>query len=210
MALQTEQSPAGAIKKEIVLLLCLCCLIIGFLSGIVFSIYKTPADGGSAKVAANQPAGYPPQAGKLTAEMAQQMLKLELEVQKNPENIEAWTNLGHLYFDSDQADKAIIAYNKSLALAPNNADVLTDLGVMYRRAGNPQQAIASFDRAIQANDKHETARFNKGIVLLYDLKDQPGAIAAWQGLATLNPMATAPNGQLISEMIKEIQDKKMN
>lgn len=207
MASQPEQSPAGGFKKEIVLLIGLGCLIIGFLSGIVFSIYKAPAGGGAAKVAAGQPEA---QAGKLTAEQTQLLLQLELEVQKNPKNAEAWTNLGHLYFDSDQADKAITAYNKSLALAPNNADVLTDLGVMYRRAGNPQQAVASFDRAIQANAKHETARFNKGIVLLYDLKDQPGAIAAWQGLVSLNPMATAPNGQLISEMLKEMQDKKMN
>lgn len=207
MASQPEQSPAGGFKKEIVLLIAIGCLIIGFLSGIVFSIYKTPAGGGAVKVAAGQPEA---QAKKLTAEQTQLLLQLELEVQKSPNNAEAWTNLGHLYFDSDQADKAITAYNKSLALAPNNADVLTDLGVMYRRAGNPQQAVASFDKAIQANTKHETARFNKGIVLLYDLKDQPGCIAAWQGLVSLNPMATAPNGQLISEMLKEMQDKKMN
>jgi cytochrome c-type biogenesis protein CcmH/NrfG len=207
MASRPEQSPADGFKKEIVLLVGLGCLIIGFLSGIVFSIYKTPAGGGAAKVATGQPQA---QAAKLTAEQTQQLLQLELEVQKNPNNVEAWTNLGHLYFDSDQPDKAITAYTKSLALAPDNPDVLTDLGVMYRRAGNPQQAIASFDKAIQANAKHETARFNKGIVLLYDLKDQPGAIAAWQGLVSLNPMATAPNGQLISEMLKEMQDKKMN
>ena len=207
MASQPEQSPAGGFKKEIVLLVGLVCLIIGFLSGIVFSIYKTPAGGGTATVATGQPQA---QAAKLTAEQTQQLLQLELAVQKNPNNIEAWTTLGHLYFDSDQPDKAINAYNKSLALAPNNPDVLTDLGVMYRRAGNPQQAIASFDKAIAVNAKHETARFNKGIVLLYDLKDQPGAIAAWQGLVSLNPMATAPNGQLISEMLKEMQDKKMN
>jgi len=207
MASQPEQSPADGFKKEIVLLVGLGCLIIGFLSGIVFSIYKTPASGGTATVATGQPQA---QAAKLTAEQTQQLLQLELEVQKNPNNIEAWTNLGHLYFDSDQPDKAINAYTKSLALAPNNPDVLTDLGVMYRRAGNPQQSIASFDKAITVNATHETARFNKGIVLLYDLKDQPGAIATWQGLVSLNPMATAPNGQLISEILKEMQDKKMN
>ncbi|MBU2539408.1 MAG: tetratricopeptide repeat protein [Proteobacteria bacterium] len=206
MAPQTEQSSAGVFKKETVLVIGLCCLIIGFLSGIVFSVYKTPPTGGSAKVAANQQ----PQAGQLTAEQAQQMLQLELEVQKNPGNIEAWTTLGHLYFDSDQAEKAINAYSKSLNLAPNNADVLTDLGVMYRRAGNFQQAIASFDKAVQVNARHETARFNKGIVQLYDLKDQEGAIASWKELVGLNPMATAPNGQLVSEILKEIQDKKIN
>jgi len=207
MASQPEQSPAGSFKKETVFLIGLGCLVIGFLAGIVFSIYKTPAGGGSAQIAGGQPQAQP---GKLTADQSRQLLQLELEVQKNPENVEAWTNLGHLYFDSEQADKAITAYNKSLALAPNNADVLTDLGVMYRQAGDPQQAIATFDRATQVNAKHETSRFNKGIVLLYDLKDQPGAIAVWQELVNLNPMATAPNGQMVSEIIKEIQDKKMN
>ncbi|MBU1405974.1 MAG: tetratricopeptide repeat protein [Proteobacteria bacterium] len=207
MASQPEQSSAGGYKTEIVLVIGLCCLIIGFLSGIVFSIYKSPASEGGATVATGQPEA---QAGKLTAEQAQHLLHLELEVQKNPQNIEAWTSLGNLYFDSDQADKAINAYSKSLALAPNNADVLTDLGVMYRRVGNPQQAIASFDRAIQVNAKHETARFNKGVVLLYDLKDHSGTIDAWQELISLNPMATAPNGQLVSEILNEIQDKKMD
>jgi cytochrome c-type biogenesis protein CcmH/NrfG len=207
MAAKSEQVTTDSFKKETVLLIGFCCLVLGFLAGIIFSIYKTPATGGTGKAATEQGGD---QAGKLTAEQTQHLLQLEREVQNNPKNTEAWTSLGHLYFDSHQADKAINAYNKSLALAPNNADVLTDLGVMYRQAGNPQQAIASFDRAMQANDKHETARFNKGIVLLYDLKDQPGALAAWQGLVNLNPMATAPNGQLISEIIKEIQDKKMN
>jgi len=207
MASPPEESPAGVYKKEVVLVIGLCCLIIGFLAGIVFSIYKAPANGGPAKVATGQPG---PQAGKLTAEQAQRLLQLELEVQKTPENAEAWTNLGHLYFDSDQADKAITAYNKSLALAPNNPDVITDLGVMYRRAGKPQEAIASFDRAVQVNPKHETARFNKGIVMFYDLKDQAGAIAVWQELVGLNPMATAPNGQLVSELLKDAQSGKLN
>lgn len=205
MASKSEQSPEGMVKKETVLVIGLCCLIIGFLAGIVFSIYKAPATGG-ADIAAKEQTDT--MAGNLSVEQSQRLLQLELEVQKNPGNIEAWTNLGHLYFDSDQADKAIVAYNKSLALAPDNADVITDLGVMYRRVGNHQEAIAAFDRAMRVNPKHETARFNKGVVLLYDLKDQQGAIGAWQGLIDLNPMATAPNGQLISELIKEIQSKK--
>lgn len=202
MALQADQSSSGVFKKETVLLIGLGCLIVGFIAGIVFSIYKTPAGGGAPQYTGTESQAQP---GKLTAEQTQYLMQLELEVQKHPENSEAWINIGHLYFDSDQAEKAITAYNKALALAPNNADVLTDLGVMYRRVGNFQQAVASFDRAIQANDKHETARFNKGIVLLYDLKDQAGAIEAWQGLVNVNPMATAPNGQLVSDMIKKMQ-----
>jgi tetratricopeptide (TPR) repeat protein len=145
-----------------------------------------------------------PSQPQITPEQSAQMLTLEQEVQKKPGNVEAWTQLGNLYFDTDQPSKAISAYNKALVLAPNNADVLTDLGVMYRRAGNPQQAVASLDRALQINAKHETARFNKGVIQLYDLKDQPGAVRSWQELISINPNATTPNGQLVSKLLREI------
>ncbi|MGV1098970.1 tetratricopeptide repeat protein [Thiovibrio sp. JS02] len=205
---QSEQAAANGLKKETVILIALGCLVIGFLGGIVFSVYKSPggAGGGAQPVSQQQP---PQQnaGARLTAEQAQRMLQLEMEVQKNPGNVEAWTSLGHLYFDSDAFEKAINAYNKSLELNPNNADVLTDLGVMYRRAGNPQQAIATFDRAITFNSRHETARFNKGIVLLYDLKDKDGAVKAWQELVDINPMATAPNGQLVKDILPELKSR---
>ena len=123
----------------------------------------------------------------------------------NPDNIEAWTQLGNHYFDTGNFAKAINAYNKSLALNPNNANVLTDLGVMYRRNGNPVEAVASFDKAIAVDPNHQTARFNKGIVQLNDLNDRAGAIKTWQELVAIKPDATAPNGQLISEIILEIQ-----
>ena len=66
----------------------------------------------------------------------------------NPENTEAWIQLGHVYFDTNINDKAIVAYEKSLELNPRNANVLTDLGIMYRRNGQPQKAIEKFDEAI--------------------------------------------------------------
>jgi len=204
---QAEQTPANTVKKETVILIGICCLVVGFIGGIAFSIFKA-GNTGSVSMSQGQPQGAPQ--AKLTPEIAQQILQTELEVQRNPQNLEAWISLGHLYFDSDQPDKAIAAYDKSLAIDPNNADVLTDQGVMYRRVGNPQQAIALFDRAVAANPGHEIARFNKGIVLLYDLKDQDGAVRVWQELVRANPMATAPNGQLVSDILTELADKQLN
>ena len=49
----------------------------------------------------------------------------------------------------------------------------------------------------------ENARFNKGIVLLHDLKDKEGAVAAWEGLLEINPVAVAPNGQSVDELIQQ-------
>ena len=202
-----EQSSKNYVKKETLLIACLCCLVSGFIAGIIFSVYKSPAGNGT-PVTSTPQAQQTQQTQGPSDEQSQQILTLERGLATNPKNGQAWTSLGHLYFDTNQPEKAINAYNKSLEFNPGNPDILTDLGVMYRRAGKSQQAIASFDLAIKANPKHETARFNKGIVLLYDIKDQPAAINAWQGLVQVNPMATAPNGQLVKEIITEMTSKK--
>ena len=130
---------------------------------------------------------------------------LEDETAKNPQNTKAWVQLGNEYFDSSQHEKAIWAYRKSLELDPNNANVWTDLGVMYRRSGQPKAAIEAFDKAIQVDPKHEPSRLNKGIVLLHDMQDFEGAIAAWEDLLAVNPIAMGPTGRSVDEMVQSMK-----
>lgn len=189
------------VKKETMLIAIAISLALGFLSGTVFSAYKL----GSSKTTAGQPASSPAQPGvTLSKEQAQAITALEAEVTKNHTNGEAWTRLANLYFDTNQVKKSIAAYNHALEHLPPNADILTDLGVMYRNDKQPDKAVESFDRAIQANPKHETSRMNKGIVLLYELNRAPEALQAWQELLAVNPNAMSPNGQPVRDMIAEI------
>ena len=125
-------------------------------------------------------------------------------LEEQPGSVNLWTKLGNLYFDTNQPEKAIDAYTNSIALSPNDPHVLTDIGVMYRRAGKPQKAVEFFNKAILASPEHETARFNKGIVLYYDLKDKAGAIQAWKGILQINPAAKTPNGKPIQDMIRDL------
>ena len=202
-----EADYKGYVKTNTMLLASIISLAIGFLGGIVLSAYK------STTVVAPAPSMPTPQQSQApgiskqgpAAEEVSRILTLEKEVSANPENNQAWIQLGNLYFDTQQVQKAIQAYEKSLSLDPNNADVQTDLGVMYRRNGQPQKAIEAFDRAVQINPRHEISRFNKGIVLMHDLNDAKGAVQAWEDLVKINPQAKAPNGLLISEMIKKLQ-----
>ena len=85
-----------------------------------------------------------------------------------------------------------------------NPNVLTDLGVMYRRNGQPEKALEAFNRAMTVDPSHEQSRFNKGIVLRYDMNDREAAIEAWEKLLEINPDAMAPNGQPVSEAIKTL------
>lgn len=192
---------AKMVKKETMLIAIAITFLLGFLTGTIFTVYKL----GPSKTSAGQPAAHPDQQGiTLTDEQARALAALETEVGKNHANGEAWTSLGNLYYDTNQVKKAIDAYSHALDHLPANADILTDLGVMYRLDHQPDKAIESFDKAIQTNPRHEPARLNKGIVLLYDLGRAQDALQAWQELLAINPNATTANGKSLRDLMAEV------
>jgi cytochrome c-type biogenesis protein CcmH/NrfG len=185
---------ASTMAKQSAAIMAVVAFALGFIAGAAFAIYKmdsTPP--GAANVAAA--IDYEKKAKALAA-----------RVQNNPDNVQAWIQLGHVYFDTNKHDDAIAAYEKALELNPANADVLTDLGIMYRRSGQPGKAIEEFDKAIAVDSKHESARFNKGIVLLHDLGDQDGAIRAWEALLDINPLAMAGNDRSVEQMVRHYKE----
>ena len=131
---------------------------------------------------------------------------LEERVAADPENFEAWTELGNAFFDSDQYQKAIDAYQKSLAISPDNPNVITDMGIMYRRSGSPGRATEAFDRAIEVDPFHQFALYNKGLVLLHDLNDQTGAIEAWEALVSVSPGFRTPEGRVVADMLRALKN----
>lgn len=173
--------------------------IIGFLAGVAFTIYKGNI---------SAPGSVPSVDGQAQAhneETRKAILNLEAEVTANPQNHQAWTRLGNLYYDTEQPDKAIVAYTKSLELHKGDANIITDLGVMYRLVNQPQKAIEQFERAMQQDPTHLPSRYNKGIVLLYDLNDPKGAIASWEEILKIDPEAKAGNGEPIRDLIEKIK-----
>lgn len=172
--------------------------IAGFLCGIAFTVYKT-SDSAPANVASQQ------QEHKHTEETDQAIMNLEAEVTANPDNFQNWIQLGNLYFDSNQPEKAIPAYEKSLELHSGNANIYTDLGVMYRRANQPKKAVETFDKAIALDASHIPSRFNKGIVLFYDLNDTDGAFAIWEAILKIDPEAALGNGEHLHSFIDRMK-----
>lgn len=195
----------GYVKTSNMYLFVMVSLAVGFLGGVIFSSYRS-----SNVTAVQSSAAVPGQTGAtaplpLTAEQSQTLAALVKATQTTPDNVNAWTQLGHFYFDTGQPAKAIQAYEKSLALDGTRPDVWTDLGVMYRRAGDPAQAVKCFDKALALNDRHEVALFNKGVVLMHDVNDPQGALKAWEKLVEINPNAQTPNGQSVKSMIDQVK-----
>lgn len=186
----------GYVKSENVIWFVVASLLVGFVGGVAFGIYKVGAMADP----------HDHEAAPVMDEARQQTIDgLVARTRENPGDMEAWIQLGHHYFDLGRNGDAVTAYEKALAIDDRNANVWTDLGVMFRRMGNPQKAVESFDRAIAIDPNHEISRFNKGIVLFHDLKDEKGALAAWESLLAINPQAKTPGGQNVSELVAHIK-----
>lgn len=179
-------------KKE-TLLLVVIVLVVGILVGILVS----KAGKGPGKTA--QAPSAPPQAASPAMNHQQTIKMLEGLVAKDPNNRNAWVELGNNYFDSDQPVKAIDAYGKALALGPDDPNVLTDQGIMFRRMGWYDRAIENFNKAAVLDPTHSQCLYNLGVVYRYDLQDFPKAKEAWSRFLALNPSGPAAE-QVRSEM----------
>ncbi len=187
----------GFVKTENVILLFFVALAIGFVGGVVFSVYRSvntmpvTADG----------TGVSPAAAQQRAMIA----SLVEQTNNNPTDVDAWTQLGHLYFDTGQPAKAIEAYEQSLKLDGQRPDVWTDLGVMYRRDGDSKKAVSLFEHALTLDPNHQIALYNRGIVLMHDLDDLEGALASWERLLLVNPDARTPSGDTLENIVHQMR-----
>ena len=197
-------SESKTVRLETTVIIALVCLLVGFIAGEIIDLSKTRTP--SVATQPPRPAQPPPEMPSLTPQQGQRILELEKKVAANPGNGEAWTELGNLYFDSNDPNQAIRAYKKALDLNPYNANVWTDLGVMYRRSKQPFEALAAFKKAAEIDPRHEQSRFNQGIVLMHDLDDRDGAIKAWEALLKINPSAKTANGQPIKALLESLKN----
>lgn len=207
---QTERKKqnegARYVRLETMLIGVLVALVIGFIAGEIINLSEPDAPVSRGGAPASGPHSQPTADQPVSPEQMARMLELEQQVSLNPRNPATWTELGNLYFDANQYDKAIEAYSKSLSLSPDNANVWTDMGIMYRSKGQPADALAAFEKAITTDPRHEQSRFNKGVVLMFDLHDNEGAIKAWEELLAVNPSATASTGEPIRELIQRAKE----
>jgi cytochrome c-type biogenesis protein CcmH/NrfG len=150
------------------------------------------------------PSAMPPSAMVPETGAVQQRLAAEERLTaQNPKDVQAWIALGNDYFDTNQAQRAVDAYAKALALQPNNPDVLTDQGVMYRKLQAFDKAVANFQRANQVDPRHVQSIYNLGVVYAFDLKDQAKAIAAWNRVIEVAPQS--PQAAQARQNIQELK-----
>ena len=181
------------IKKETILL-----IVIAFAAGLLVAVIfsnknKTQPEGHQAIT--QQPAP--------SVDFQQQIKTLETLLAKDPNNRQAWVQLGHRYFDAKNPMKAIEAYDKALAIDGNDPDVLTDQAIMFRQLGWYEKAIETFQQANKLNPKHVNSLFNMGIVYMQDLGDNEKATEALNRFLELVP--SGPSADRAKRMIAHME-----
>jgi len=84
-------------------------------------------------------------------------------LEKNPNNLDALSNLGVVYFRSGKIRSAESTLKKALAIAPNDDFVLTTLGIVHYRQSRFDEALKELRKAIEINPNSATAHNYLGI-----------------------------------------------
>ena len=82
---------------------------------------------------------------------------------RDPEALDSdeWHQLGVDLEDWD-AGKAFEAYERAIALNPNNADAHVNIGRLYQLKGNLKNAKRHYEMAVEASPHHQLAHYNLG------------------------------------------------
>ncbi|HXO20773.1 MAG TPA: tetratricopeptide repeat protein [Thermoanaerobaculia bacterium] len=146
---------------------------------------------GASESTAGAPAGAPMAA----------IQKLKAYVEQNPNDAEAVLQLANANFDIQNWQRARDLYSHYLELRPNQPDTMVDLGVTYRELGQFDRALEIFDHAQAIAPDHWQSRFNKVIVLAFDLKKFDAAETVLAELQKLQP-ANPDVARLAAEVAK--------
>jgi len=152
------------------------------------AVVAAPASSPSAPTAAP-----PDSSGGVPLDASERIATARTVVEHDPKNLEAWVDLGNLYFDTHQPQKSIEAYGHALEIKPDSPDVLTDQGVMFRAVGAYDKAIANFEKANRISPGHLQSLYNLGVVYAFDLRDIPKAEEAFNRLIQIAPTSENAN-----------------
>jgi tetratricopeptide (TPR) repeat protein len=125
------------------------------------------------------------EAPALSDDKMKQIETLQKKAASKEATADSWRELGNIYFDTDQPELAIKAYEQALALRPDDADMLNDQGAMYRQTGDFERAVANFEKAFAIDPHNLESLYNGGYVYAFDLNNIQKALVLWRNYLEL-------------------------
>lgn len=170
-------------------------LAVGILLGFIGGYFA--GGGGSPASESGTPAAGAPAGGRIA--------ELQGSLERDPENPRLWTALGNAFYDREDWNAAIRAYEKALRKAPNDPNVLSDLGAAYRNRGDFQRATALFTKARAADPDHWQSLLNLVLIQAFDVRNSASAQRALEELKRRYP--ETPNLDRLQKQIDGLKTR---
>lgn len=100
--------------------------------------------------------------------------------------LEQWLDMGQIYFDQEDFERALAAYEQAIRLDPNNAFANFRKGHSLRRLNRLYEALPAHEQAIRLDPNNYGFYYHKGRVL-DAMQDYEEALAAFDQAIHLNP-----------------------
>lgn len=112
---------------------------------------------------------------------------LEASFEANPTDWRLAAQLGDMYLNGRQFDKAVIFFDRAIELNPKDPNLYNSRSLLAQYTGDSAGAVRIIDKAIELDDNFQRAWLTKGFILAYGVGDSDGAIKAWEKAVSINP-----------------------
>ena len=127
------------------------------------------------------------------------LASFENAVNKNPDRVEAWIQVGYCKVKQGRTAEAVRAYRQALKLRPNSVEAHNKLGDAYYYLSNFREAIRSYEQAARLRPDLPEAFYNLAMAYL-EIGDRAAAHAQARLLQPLD-------AELYSKLAPELQKR---
>lgn len=139
---------------------------------------------------------------------ARALQALQTLLRQYPEHQRAWSEAGFLYAEKGRLPDAISAFERSLALKPDDAATLFNLGFALQRGHRHEDAIGRFERAIELQPNLDRAWYGLGLSLAH-VERHAEAATKFQEAARLQPLNPYPRYQLAGAWFRQGEHERV-
>jgi tetratricopeptide (TPR) repeat protein len=118
--------------------------------------------------------------------------ELRAATQQEPENVEAWVNLGNAYLADDLFENAKDAFLEAIALDYRNGDAHFGLGLAEFGRGDFQAALFAFNEVTRMFPDRFDGHYNRAVTLARLRRPEDAAAAFNEAVAQSQPEAAPP------------------
>ncbi len=178
-------------KKITIVFLGVCAAAAVVALATIYFLRNHASDAGSSALVSKEFPSHPsagdiPSKKNVNEAFGQQVQRLQLSVEKHPDNVFHLAMLARLLMDGHQAGDAITYFERAVRVQPKNDSLLLDLSVCYSVVNKYDAALSVTDRLLQHNPANLTALYNKG-ALLATLGKTADAGRAWKKILNAAP-----------------------